>query len=113
MPRIINDETFEKVNAILKGRTHNAPYKKAKETYYLTGKIFCGVCGSSYTGTRHRCGQNKNLHIGTERKIIMAIFAVKTRTSTAIMLRGLFLIPLKKLFLMSQELRVLLKRMLK
>ena len=61
MPRIIDDETFEKVNAILKGRTHNAPYKKAKETYYLTGKIFCGVCGSSYTGTRHRCGQNKNL----------------------------------------------------
>jgi len=63
MPALVDEKTFDRVAAILKERSHNAPHKLAKETYLLTGKIFCGICGTAYTGNRQFAGRNKNLLI--------------------------------------------------
>lgn len=63
MPAIISEETFERVQALLAGRKHRETTSKAKETYLLTGKIFCGECGSTYNGTRHFSGRNKLLQV--------------------------------------------------
>ena len=60
MPQIVDDDTFDRVQIILKGRTHNAPYAKAKESYMLSGRVFCGLCGASYNGNLQYSGRNKD-----------------------------------------------------
>lgn len=60
MPAIVNPELFDGVQAIIKKRSGNrGPHASAKEVYMLTGKIFCGECGGSYTGVRRYSGRNK------------------------------------------------------
>lgn len=50
IPRIIDDETFEKVQQ-RKKTNKNAPAKaKSSVNYHLTGKLFCGCCGSNMVG---------------------------------------------------------------
>lgn len=44
VPRIIDDELFEKVQNIKEKYKHSPGIKKATERYLLTGKIFCGHC---------------------------------------------------------------------
>jgi site-specific DNA recombinase len=44
-PPIIDDETFEKVQAILKAHALSGD-RSRKHEHYLKGSIFCGVCGS-------------------------------------------------------------------
>lgn len=51
VPRIIDDELFEKVQNIKEKYKHSPGIKKATERYLLTGKLFCGKCGSKYIGT--------------------------------------------------------------
>lgn len=70
MPRIIDDTTFWKVQELMK-TNRRAPYHKwSKADYILTGKIFCGKCGTgmvgesgtSKTGAKHNyyiCGKRK------------------------------------------------------
>lgn len=54
LPQIISREDFDKAQDILSLRKKNAAKNTAKEKYLLSGKIKCGVCGSSYTGnSRH------------------------------------------------------------
>jgi len=53
MPALVDEKTFDRVAAIIKGRSRSAPNGRAKETYLLSGKVFCGVCGSSYNGNRN------------------------------------------------------------
>ncbi len=61
MPELVDEKTFDRVAVIIKERSHNAPHKRAKESYLLVGKIFCGLCGSAFNGNRQHCGQNKKL----------------------------------------------------
>lgn len=52
MPRIISDEDFDLVQkCISKRKLCEASRSDAKETYLLSGKITCGVCGCAYCGS--------------------------------------------------------------
>ena len=50
MPRIIDDELFESVNKIITSRKRLKSYGGSTQKYLLTGRIFCGNCGSAYCG---------------------------------------------------------------
>ena len=52
MARIISDEDFDLVQKrIAKRKLCETSRSDAKETYLLSGKITCGVCGSAYCGS--------------------------------------------------------------
>lgn len=52
MPAIISKEIFEKAKAMMATRKKAPGANKAKETYLLSGLIFCGECGSAMQGNR-------------------------------------------------------------
>lgn len=54
IPAIIDPETFQKVQKMLKINRRSPPHKWSKADYILTEKLFCGCCGSmmvGYSGT--------------------------------------------------------------
>lgn len=58
---IIDEETFNAVQKILKGNVEIATsQRKRKRSYPLTGKIVCAECGSAYVG--HCAGQNRSTY---------------------------------------------------
>jgi len=59
VPAIISKETFERVQEIMNRRQNKTPTSAAKETYLLSGKIFCGECGAVYCGNRHSSSNGK------------------------------------------------------
>lgn len=61
VPKIIDKEDFDRVQAIFEKRRHQGGRHKAKELYLLTGKIVCGKCGSAYVGNRRKAYEG---HIG-------------------------------------------------
>lgn len=58
IPAIIDNETFDIVRNRLSVNKRNA-CNKAKESYILSGKIFCGSCGSAMIGHTSCSGRNK------------------------------------------------------
>ena len=54
MPQIISKEDFDRVQAKMKERQHKASKFSAKQEYLLSGKIYCGECGSPYAGNSRR-----------------------------------------------------------
>ena len=54
MPAIISEEVFAATQKKLKQRQHKAARFSAKEEYLLSGKVFCGVCGSPYAGNSRK-----------------------------------------------------------
>ncbi len=50
-PRIIEDDLFFDVQRRLEVNRHRPGAYKAEVPYYLSGKLFCGLCGSPMTGT--------------------------------------------------------------
>lgn len=57
---IISKKQFDEVQAKTKQNQKSSAQYKAKEVYLLSGLIFCGKCGSRYTGqTTHRKKQGK------------------------------------------------------
>lgn len=68
MPRIIDDQTWERVQKRMSDRKHRA-VNKAKREYILSGLIECADCGAAYVGhtstnsrgysTRYYCCGNK------------------------------------------------------
>lgn len=50
VPAIVSEELFEKVQDMLKKNKRNSGRMKAPAPYLLTGKLFCGHCGSSMVG---------------------------------------------------------------
>ena len=50
VPRILDDRTFYAVQELRKSRQHHKGVAKRSENYMLTGKIFCGRCGSPMVG---------------------------------------------------------------
>ena len=59
IPAIVTKELFDKVQTIMNGRKRRNGSHTAKEVYLLTGKIFCGQCGSAFTGHRKFNNQKK------------------------------------------------------
>ena len=61
IPPIIDEETFYKVQELLKYNQKAAAHRNSREQYLLTEKLFCGKCGAmmtgmagtSHTGRRH------------------------------------------------------------
>lgn len=64
MPRIIDDETWERVRERMNDNKKGA--SSAKEVYLLSGLIYCGKCGGSMNGKRRYAGRNKTLYISYE-----------------------------------------------
>ena len=56
-PAIISKELFERVQVKLKHNARARASGKARVDYLLTGKLFCGMCGSAMVGD---CGHSKN-----------------------------------------------------
>ena len=54
IPAIISEEEFQLVQAKMKERQHKAAKFSAKQEYLLSGKIYCGECGSPYAGNSRR-----------------------------------------------------------
>lgn len=50
VPAIVDEETFEKVQEMLKKNKRASGRMKAPASYLLTGKLFCGHCGSPMVG---------------------------------------------------------------
>lgn len=64
VPRIIDDETYYKVQDIMKNRTHMGCRDTAKERYILSGKVFCKDCGHAMSGYCSYSGRNKDKYAG-------------------------------------------------
>ena len=62
VPPIISKTEFDAVQKIMTGRMQTRKHSHAKETYLLTGKMVCSVCGGSYVGARRRRG-DKSLYV--------------------------------------------------
>jgi site-specific DNA recombinase len=60
VPAIIDEETFNKVQAKMALNRKNSGMFKAKEIYLLSGLMECGECGSSMYGNTRMCGRNKS-----------------------------------------------------
>lgn len=50
IPRIISDELFYKVQEVITTKRHPRGRHRINGDYLLTGKLFCGKCGSPMTG---------------------------------------------------------------
>ena len=50
IPAIVTPELWKAVQIKLKANQHKAARNKAKINYLLSGKIYCGICGSAMTG---------------------------------------------------------------
>ena len=57
IPAILDRETFEEVQTILTTKKHPRGRRRNVEDYMLTGKLFCGHCGSPMVGI---CGTSRN-----------------------------------------------------
>lgn len=54
MPAIISEGDFEDVQRKMKERQHKAAKFSAKQEYLLSGKIYCGECGSPFAGNSRK-----------------------------------------------------------
>ena len=57
IPAIITKAQFDKVQAILNGRTSCRPHQNANPEYFLTGFVECKSCGSSMSGMANSGGR--------------------------------------------------------
>lgn len=81
VPRIIDDETFNKVQARLNQNKRKIGNYKSKSSYLLSGLIECAECGYHYQGnsrkggsgtvySSYRCGKKQNHKVGCGNKEI-------------------------------------------
>ena len=70
MPRIIDDETFWKVQEMMKVNKRAPAHKWSKADYLLTDKLFCGKCGANMVGESgtSKTGAKHNYYICTAKK---------------------------------------------
>ena len=60
-PALVDRETFDKVQERIKRNRREGGKNKAKMEYLLTGKAFCGYCGSAINGVSGR-GRHGEMH---------------------------------------------------
>ena len=63
VPAIVDEETFELVQKLLKQRRRSKGQHKAKEVYLLSGLVECAECGSAYHGSSRIGGRNKSKYV--------------------------------------------------
>lgn len=63
VPAIISPADFDLVQSIIKARKKKNARVNGQQTFLLTGKMFCGECGSAYIGSSKRAGRNKTLYV--------------------------------------------------
>jgi site-specific DNA recombinase len=63
MPRIVEDKVFDAAQAIMSGRKRSEMNGQARESYLLSGKIFCGECGQAMGGSRKIAGNMHKLYV--------------------------------------------------
>jgi len=63
VPQIIESEAFDMVQTKMRERQHKASKYHAKQEYLLSGKVRCGLCGSSYAGNSRRASPGKPLYV--------------------------------------------------
>lgn len=63
IPEIVSEETFQKAQVKMKERCHKAAKFAAKQEYLLSGKIFCGECGSPYAGNSRKPRPDHPLYV--------------------------------------------------
>lgn len=63
IPAIISEDDFHRVQAKMKERQHKAAKFSAKQEYFLSGKIYCGECGSPYAGNSRKPRPDHPLYI--------------------------------------------------
>ncbi len=63
VPAIVDKETFELVQKLLKQRRRSKGQHKAKEVYLLTRLVECAECGSAYHGSSRIGGRNKSKYV--------------------------------------------------
>lgn len=61
MPRIIDDDTFQRAQERVERTAHKPGHGKAAEPYELAEKAFCGLCGASLVGESGR-GMNGTVY---------------------------------------------------
>jgi site-specific DNA recombinase len=79
IPAIVSPELWKAVQIKLKTNQHKAARNKAKINYLLSGKIFCGICGSAMTGevryakgheyAYYRCSRGQRTKECTQRSV--------------------------------------------
>jgi len=62
-PRIIDDWTWDRVQAILNDPGRSIPHVR-RNTYLLTGRIRCGACGAAMVGQTMGAGSNRTQYYG-------------------------------------------------
>lgn len=55
-PRIVSDEVFYAVQKLMDRRQRPRGNSNYKESYLLTGRVYCGNCGCTYVGSRRKRG---------------------------------------------------------
>ena len=60
IPRIIDNETFDKAQARTERNKINTSVSRPPERYLLSSKAYCGYCGSSNVGIVADCGTARN-----------------------------------------------------
>lgn len=70
IPRIIDDDTFQKVQEMLKINKRAPAHKWSRADYLLTDKLFCGKCGANMAGESgtSKTGAKHNYYICTKKK---------------------------------------------
>ena len=63
MPKIVDDDTFAKVQSILASRKRHGR-RKGKRKYLLSGFVYCGICGHKYCGDSMQSGKER-ITVGT------------------------------------------------
>ena len=63
IPAIISEDDFHRVQAKMKERQHKAAKFSAKQEYLLSGKVYCGECGSPYAGNSRKPRPDHPLYI--------------------------------------------------
>lgn len=62
-PRIVDEETYEKVQTRITNNKDKGGRQNAKEQYLLSGKVFCKECGKAMVGNKRYSGRNKLLYV--------------------------------------------------
>lgn len=63
MPKIVDDDTFAKVQSILSSRKRHGR-RNGKRKYLLSGFVYCGICGHKYCGDSMQSGKER-ITVGT------------------------------------------------
>lgn len=58
-PQIVDRALYEKVQALMTEHKHTGGRRNAKESYLLSGKVYCSECGHSMVGNHRNSGRSK------------------------------------------------------